>query len=193
MRHTAGLRNTEPADTPVAGARFLAISGSLRAVSSNRAVLEAVRRIAAPDVEIDIYEGVDTLPHFNPDDDVDVPPPVVQRLRERVGAADGLIISSPEYAHGIPGSLKNALDWLVASLEFPGKPVALISTSPTSVYVNAQLTEVLTTMSARLVPEACVTVSVRGRGADAETIVADPELVTPLRRALDAMVVAARR
>ena len=187
MRHRAGLRNTELSGKQPA-ARFLAISGSLRAVSSNTAVLHAAQRIGLPDVEIDIYKGLDTLPHFNPDDDVDAPPQVIGKLRERIGAADGLMISSPEYAHGIPGSLKNALDWLVASIEFPGKPVALISTSPNSMHVNAQLTEVLTTMSARLVPEACVTIPVRGRGTDVGAIVSDPELAALLRHAIDALI-----
>lgn len=186
-----GRRNTQSDDSPALARRFLAISGSLRARSSNGAVLEAMSRLAAPEIAVEIYNTLDTLPHFNPDLDVDVPPPTVGELRRRIGAADGLIISSPEYAHGIPGSLKNALDWLVASVEFPGTLVALISTSPHSLHVNAQLAEVLTTMSARLVPEACVTVPVRGRGADAESIVADPELATALRRALDALVGAA--
>ncbi len=190
MRHTAGLRNVDLTNTPASSLRFLAISGSLRATSSNSAVLEAARRIGAPELDVEIYHGLDTLPHFNPDLDLDTPPPVIGALRARIGAADGLIISSPEYAHGIPGSLKNALDWLVASVEFPGKPVALISTSPSSAHVVAQLAEVHTTMSARLVADACITVPVRGRGGDPESLVSDPGIAAPLRRALEALAAA---
>jgi chromate reductase, NAD(P)H dehydrogenase (quinone) len=81
--------------------------------------------------------------------------------------ADGLLISSPEYAHGVPGVLKNALDWLVSSLEFPGKPVALINTSPRSVYVQASLAETLTTMSASLISDPSFVVPIPRNKPDA--------------------------
>jgi chromate reductase len=75
-----------------------------------------------------------------------------------IGAADALLISTPEYAHGLPGSLKNALDWLVGSHEFPGIPFGLVSTSSRSVHAPAQLLDVVRTMSAVIVDDACVTV-----------------------------------
>ncbi|HEY6841914.1 MAG TPA: NADPH-dependent FMN reductase, partial [Chthoniobacterales bacterium] len=105
--------------------RILAISGSLRSISSNTTVLRAAQLLARPGVEVILYEGLGALPHFNPDLDGDEPPQLVLELRSAVGLASGLLISSPEYAHGVPGSLKNALDWLVASVEFPNKAVAL--------------------------------------------------------------------
>jgi NAD(P)H-dependent FMN reductase len=82
-------------------------------------------------MEWETYEGLAGLPHFNPDDDEDggPVPPAVADLRARVIAADGWVISSPEYAHGVPGSLKNALDWLVSCPELPGKPVLLLNAS----------------------------------------------------------------
>lgn len=73
-------------------------------------------------------------------------PPAVAKLRAVVGNADGILICSPEYAHGIPGSLKNLLDWLVGSVEFPFKPVASLKANAHSVHAQAQLVEVLTTM-----------------------------------------------
>src|SRR2546430_802254 len=107
---------------------MLGISGSLRAVSSNTSVLQAIAAVAPAGVAITVYDRLADLPPFNPDLDRegDAPPAIVLDLRARIGAADALVISSPEYAHGVPGVLKNALDWLVSSLEFPGKPVALI-------------------------------------------------------------------
>ncbi len=95
----------------------LAISGSLRAASSNGALLTAATSHAPVGVEIEIYRNMGALPHFNPDDDGENAPAIVADLRARVGAADGLLICTPEYAHGLPGSLKNLLDWLVSGGE----------------------------------------------------------------------------
>ena len=137
-------------------------------------------------MEVVFYEGLGELPHFNPDLDWDEPPPLVGVLRRKIGESDGIVISSPEYAHGVPGTLKNALDWLVASVEFPDKPVALIGVSGESVYMTASLQEILKTMSARLVTEASVIVPVRGRQIDGQGIANDPTLRAQLDGALAA-------
>lgn len=168
--------------------QILAISGSLRQCASNTVLLEAAVLLAPPHVHIDLYDQLGALPHFNPD--LDAPdgglvPPIVAELRARIDRADGVLISCPEYAHGIPGSFKNLLDWLVGSVEFPDKPVALLNTSPMSVHAPAQLAEVLKTMNARLVPEASVTISI-GRQRDPAAIVSDPALTLQLRTAIDA-------
>jgi chromate reductase, NAD(P)H dehydrogenase (quinone) len=169
----------------------LAVSGSLRAESKNRALLEAAQLLAPPGTRITIDWSLATLPHFNPDlDTLDglTLPPEAARWRERVGTTDGLLISSPEYAHGIPGVLKNALDWLVSSTSFPGKPVALLGASATSVYAPAQLREILKTMNARFVDEASIAVPIPGASASATSIAADPELAQMLRGALGTFV-----
>ena len=168
--------------------QILAISGSLRAGASNTVLLQAAALLAPPGIHIEMYGELGALPHFNPD--LDAPgssliPPVVADLRTRVGRADGVLISCPEYAHGIPGSFKNLLDWLVASVEFPDKPVALLNTSPMSVHAPAQLVEVLKTMNARLIPDASVTISI-GRRRDAAAVVADPDLSAQIRVAIEA-------
>lgn len=124
--------------------RILAISGSLRAMSSNSALLRTAAAVAPPGVEITQYEGLARLPHFNPDDDLGDPPEPVLELRAQVGAADALLFCVPEYAHGMPGSLKNALDWLVSSIELPGKHVALLNASPMATHAQAALRETLT-------------------------------------------------
>ena len=174
---------------------LLAISGSLRAGSSNTALLEAARLLAPNDVEIRRYEGLADLPAFNPDLDTieaDCLPRSAAKLRALIAHADGILISSPEYAHGIPGSLKNALDWLVGSVEFPGKPVALLTPSTRSVYAQAQLEEVLTTMNARLVREASLAIQLPTRTMDAAAIAEDEQLAPQIQSAIQAMVQAIR-
>jgi len=111
--------------------KILAISGSLRAASHNTAVLVAAMRLAPANVTVELFEGIGELPFFNSDLETSGHlPESVSVFRQAIGAADGVLISSPEYARGVSGVMKNALDWLVGSSEFPGKPVALINTSP---------------------------------------------------------------
>jgi chromate reductase len=162
--------------------KFLAISGSLRAASANTALLQAARRLAPPPVEITVYRGLASLPAFNPDDDRDPAPAAA--LRAQVGAADGLILACPEYAHGVPGWFKNALDWLVGSIEFPGKPVMLINAAPRAFHAQASLREILATMSARLVVEAVVTVKAPSE-ATFEALLSDPAIAGPLRAGIE--------
>jgi chromate reductase, NAD(P)H dehydrogenase (quinone) len=168
--------------------RILAVSGSLRAGSSNTRVIEALARLAPPGVEVVVHPGIGALPHFNPDLDGEGPPPEVLEWRRQIGLCDGLVLCSPEYAHGVAGVMKNALDWLVPSLEFPETPVALINASPRAERGQAHLRETLTVMTARIVEPACVAVPLLGRNLDAAAIAADPELSAQLAGALSAFV-----
>jgi len=165
--------------------RILAISGSLRARSSNTSLLRLAMDVAPDDMEIVLYDGLASLPHFNPDDDVDVPPASVLGLRARVGEADGLLICSPEYAHGMPGSLKNALDWLVASVELPHKPVALLNASPWATHAQAALVETLTVMSTRVVRDASLTIPVTRGDVAADGRIESAEIGRAVRIALE--------
>lgn len=172
--------------------RILGISGSLSAASSNTALLRAAARVAPAGVEVVLYEGLGGLPHFNPDLDRDLDDPrlpaAVRELRARVGEADALLISSPEYAHGVPGSLKNALDWLVGGSEMPGKPVALVNASPHAVHAQASLAERLRTMSAAVVPGSPFPVRLAGRGRRPEEVTDSSETREDLRAVLAALV-----
>jgi NAD(P)H-dependent FMN reductase len=161
--------------------RLLTVSGSLRARSSNASVLDALPLLAPAGVAIIRYAHLDGLPHFNPDNEMAALPEPVAALRREIGAADGLIVSSPEYAHGIAGSFKNMLDWLVGSLDFPGKPVAVINAAPRAHHADAQLVEILHTMSARIEEDWLLTLPVQGSGLEAQGIAAKPELADPLR------------
>jgi NAD(P)H-dependent FMN reductase len=172
--------------------KIISISGSLRAASLNTSVLQAARRLAPAGVAIDPFEGIGKLPFFNSDLETERLPAEVARFRTVIGAADGLLISSPEYARGVSGVMKNALDWLVGSEEFPGKPVALINTSPRATHALSSLTITLETMSARLVKDASITLPLLGTANDADSIAANPEYAGPLRDALERFVGAIR-
>lgn len=161
--------------------RLLGISGSLRTQAFSKAVLIALADSAAPEATFD-YADIGELPHFNQDLYVEPLPAAVERLRHQIAAADGLVIASPEYNHGIPGVLKNALDW--ASRPHNGsplkdKPVLIVTSSPAStggVRAQYQIRETLMSALARPVntPEIVIghvgTKVVDGRFTDAAAI-----------------------
>jgi chromate reductase len=162
---------------------LLALSGSLRAVSSNTSLLQAAALLAPPGLRIEFYEGIGSLPHFNPDLEAALPQTVVE-WRNRIGEVDGLLISCPEYARGIPGSFKNALDWLVASDTLPGMPVALFNASPRASEAQAALRLVLETVSTVIVEDASLCVPLLAKGLDAQAIAATPDYAAEISRAL---------
>jgi NAD(P)H-dependent FMN reductase len=167
---------------------ILALCGSLRSASSNLTVLQCLGHLVPDGVTVELFDGIGALPLFNPDLDAEPLPEAVSALRQAIGTADALVISSPEYAHGMAGAMKNALDWLVSSLEFPAIHIALINTAQRARHSDAQLREVLTTMSARLVKEASITLPLSGRAVTALGILSDPVLADPLAAALRALV-----
>jgi chromate reductase, NAD(P)H dehydrogenase (quinone) len=170
--------------------QILAISGSLRGASSNTSLMQAATIVAPEGVRVVIYNGLDTLPYFNPDLDGEgaIPPATVAELRRQVEEADGVLISSPEYAHGVPGVLKNGLDWLVSSGETVGKHVALVNASPRATHAQESLAETLSTMAAIIVPQASIAVPLSGRKLDASGIASDPEISALLRSAIATLV-----
>jgi len=167
--------------------RVVAISGSVRAASSNATLLRAAAATAPAGLTIAIYDGLEALPHFNPDHD-ETPPPSVAAFRRLLAEADAIVISSPEYAHGVPGVLKDALDWLVGSGELVDKPIVVLDTSSRATHAHASLVETLTVLSARVTT---VAVPLDGKRLDDAGMVADPEVTTALRTALAGLVAAA--
>jgi NAD(P)H-dependent FMN reductase len=168
--------------------KILALSGSLQAGSTNTALLRAASALAAPDVAITIYTGLADLPHFNPELDGDSAPATVTGFREQLRAADAVLISTPEYVFAMPGSLKNAFDWVVGSGEFVNKPVALISASPLATGGSKALEaldQVIRVMSAQVVgslsvPFARKKLNEQGELAEPQTIQALTVLVNDL-------------
>jgi NAD(P)H-dependent FMN reductase len=150
--------------------KILAMSGSLQATSSNATLLRVAQSVAPQGVGVVIYDGLEAIPPFNPDHDGNPGPPAVADLRAQVASADGVLIASPEYAYGVPGALKNALDWLVGSGELYGKPVAVLIGSPRpdgGRYAREALQWTLGAQGARLVTAATVQM-VRNRQSEGE-------------------------
>lgn len=164
------------------GVNLLAICGSLRQTSYNHAALRALKTLAPDTVNIDIA-AIDTLPLFNPDRENEMILPLVN-LKSALKTAQGIIIASPEYAHGVSGPMKNALDWLVSGDEFPYKPIMLINTSPRAHHALDALREILSTMSGVLVADADIEIPLLGTGLDAAGIIASEELSSLLRNGL---------
>lgn len=113
--------------------RVLGIAGSLRSRSYNRGLLLAAIASAPPGLEIHSFERLGEIPHYNADlDDPEARPEAVAALREAIRRADALLLASPEYNYGIPGVLKNALDWMSrppATSVLKGKPAAILGAS----------------------------------------------------------------
>lgn len=167
--------------------RILAISGSLRSRSSNTSLLEAAALLAPEGVEITVYRGLGNLPHFNPDLE-GLEPAAALQYRRQLQDAGGVLISSPEYAHGVPGVMKNALDWVVGSGELVGKPVALLNASLRSTHAHASLLETLTVMSARVIPQACITLPHWDKTLDAPGIASHVQISLLLRGSIEELV-----
>lgn len=166
---------------------ILAISGSLRAASQNTMLLRAVKRLAPSEIHVDLYRGLGALPLFNPDVLALGPPAPIAELRSRTISSHAVLIASPEYAHGVSGPIKNALDWMVGNDSFVNKPVGLLNASPRASLAQAALRETLITMSARVVPAACATLGILGAGLDEEGIVRHPEFSAALVGVLRAL------
>ena len=164
--------------------RVLTVSGSVRHESTNANALRALALVAPEPLRVEMVESLDTLPHFNPDLDADgaTPPPPVAALRARLRAAEAVVISTPEYAHGIPGVLKNALDWLVSDGTLVGKRVLLLNATPPAQFAYASLAEILRTMNWQVI--GAVELPLRGKKLSGEEIARHPDLASRLRDAL---------
>jgi chromate reductase, NAD(P)H dehydrogenase (quinone) len=176
-----------PAAAAQPRSRILLISGSTRGASTNSALLRTASANPPEGVEAEVYAGMTGLPHFNPDDDRDPLPPAVADLRARIGAADAVLVCTPEYAGALPGTFKNLLDWSVGGPEMYGKPVAWVnaSGSPTrAAQAHASLETVLRTIHADIVTEACAHIAVPRRQVGEDGTVADGEVRRRIREVL---------
>jgi NAD(P)H-dependent FMN reductase len=168
--------------------RILAISGSLQAKSLNTELLRFAASVAPPGIAITICDGLDRVPHFNPDLDKGPGPAPVMNLRAQLTSSEAVLICSPEYAHGVPGTLKNALDWLVGRGELVGKPVAVLNLSERATHAHASLIETLHTMAALVVPDASVALPMGLTQALTGDAAKESELAHMLNGAVTALV-----
>lgn len=165
--------------------KIFAISGSTKTSSTNGLYISAICQLLGKDFEVSIFPNIADLPHFNPDLDLAHPPKVVHDLRKTIQEADGIIISTPEYAMGLPGSFKNLLDWTVSAASFSGKPVLALVASTQGEKAHQSIINILTVLEAKiysqLIPFAKAKIS-----HDAE--ITDHETLTKLRNTVNAFV-----
>ncbi|MEV7599172.1 NADPH-dependent FMN reductase [Kitasatospora sp. NPDC089797] len=157
---------------------ILLLSGSLRAGSANEAVLRTAAAVAdtLPGVRTVYHPGPAGLPHFNPDHDTDPLPEPVAGLRAAIGAADALLVCTPEYAGTLPGAFKNLLDWTVGGVEIADKPVGWINCAGPGRGGGAEATlrTVLGYTGAAVLDEACVRIPLERGAVGPDGLVADP-------------------
>lgn len=145
---------------------ILALSGSLRAASTNTSLLRALAALAEPPVQVTLFAGLADLPLFSPDREGDQTPAPVLAFAAAVRAADGLVVACPEYVHALPGAFKNAIDWLVSRDEIIDKPIALLHASHRGEDVLTDLRRVLGTVSTRFTPDIFVRFTLNKRTSD---------------------------
>jgi len=133
--------------------KVIAISGSTRSCSTNLNLIKAIANLSANNFEITIFDGLTEILHFNPDLDNENPPKQIAAFRNILRKFDGILICTPEYAMGVPGTLKNAIDWTVSSMEFSGKPTALITASSVGQKGHSSLLETLKIIDAQITDE----------------------------------------
>jgi NAD(P)H-dependent FMN reductase len=169
----------------------LAIPGSLRQSSSNEALLFYIKETYKHELNLTIYEGLNQLPHFNPDLDKDEVPKEVADLRSKIKEADAVLFCTPEYVFSLPAALKNAIEWTVSTTVFSGKPVALIVASGLGEKAFESLVLIMTTLYAKV--QASSNLHIRGARAkfpggnltDTTTIQEIDAIITSLKAAMN--------
>ncbi|WPV02279.1 NADPH-dependent FMN reductase [Mucilaginibacter sp. cycad4] len=161
--------------------KILAISGSLRSGSSNHHILRFLGGLVPTDISYFMYDRLADIPPFDPGLDHERPPEAVSELRSFMKNASGIVICTPEYAFGVPGQLKNMLDWMVSSSSLVDKPMALITASSVGSHAHAALQLTLGALSAKMIDNATLLIPFIRSKIDAEGNITDLETDRALR------------
>ena len=167
---------------------IFAISGSLRLGSSNHAILQALGKMIPSYITYTIFNGLSEIPAFDPDLENGEPPAAVTAFRKQVSEADAIIICTPEYAYGVPGALKNALDWTVSSASFSGKPTALITASTGGEHAHEALIKILGAIDANLLKEGTLLIPFVRSKMDGDGNITDKETGEKLRSVFEVLM-----
>lgn len=160
--------------------KILAISGSTRKNSSNFKILKFISENSSSYSEVEIFEDLEGIPHFNPDLDNEDPPETVTLFRDKIAAADGVIVCTPEYVFSLPGSLKNVLEWCVSTTLFSNKKVGLITASASGEKGHEQLSLIMKTIEAQFTEETQLLIQgIRGK-LDADGNIIDEKTLNNL-------------
>jgi len=166
---------------------ILAICGSTRKNSSNLNLIRFIAQQYADIFNFVIFEGLADLPHFNPELDNEPGPQAVNDFRSLIKAADAVLICTPEYAVGVPGALKNAIDWTVASMEFSKKPVLLITASTSGHYAHQSLLGTLLIIESRITEESQLLISSVRTKVNAQAEITDQLTLEKIGKAISAL------
>jgi NAD(P)H-dependent FMN reductase len=164
--------------------KILAIPGSLRTNSSTHIVLGEIKKMISANVDFEIFEGVGGLPHFDGSEEI---PKVVQNFLDKLKSVDGILICTPEYAFGVPGSLKNALDWTVGTMEMNHKPTALITASTGGEKGHEAMLHTLSALSAKVADRSSLLISfIRSKIKEGKIV--DEDSKRKIQTVLDSLV-----
>jgi len=166
--------------------KILAISGSTRSESTNLYLIKAIIHLTNGIFEINLFKDLTKIPHFNPDLDHEKSPQEVIAFRNELKQADGILICTPEYAMGVPGTLKNAIDWTVSSCEFSHKPTALITASSVGEKGHASLVETLKIIEAKITEETQLLISFAKTKINNENKIIDPITANQIKNLIHA-------
>jgi chromate reductase, NAD(P)H dehydrogenase (quinone) len=166
--------------------KVFALCGSIRKNSTNLNLIKAITNLAKDKFDVLLFDDLSTIPHFNPDLDNDSPPQSVIDFRRKLIEADGILICTPEYAMGVPGTLKNAIDWTVSSMEFSNKPTALITASSMGEKGHASLLETLKVIEADITYETQLLISFAKTKISYDCRITDPKTLNEVNALLDA-------
>lgn len=168
--------------------KILAISGSTKKTSGNKNLIRTIGTLFSDEIEITIFEGLTEIPHFNPDLDTENPPATISGFRNQLRAAEGVLICTPEYAMGVPGTLKNAIDWTVSSCEFSHKPVALITASSIGEKGHRSLMETLKIIECNIPDESQLLISYIKTKMNAEGQITDAATLEQVQHTIASLI-----
>ncbi len=171
--------------------KVLAISGSTRQQSTNQYLINAIIDLSSGELDIGLFNDLEQMPQFNPDKDNEHVHDTVSRFRQLISKADGIIICTPEYAHGVPGALKNAIDWTISTGEFPNKPTMLITAATDGRFGHKALLDTMRAIEAKnidqlqLVIQFAKTKIIRNQITDEKTLHEVEKLLAEFYKTID--------
>jgi len=168
--------------------KILAISGSTRKSSSNLNLIKAIADLSLGSFVISIFKGLTELPHFNPDLDNENVPHQVTNFRRQIREADAVLFCSPEYAIGVPGTLKNAIDWTISSMDFSQKPVALITASLSGEKAHNSLLGTLLIIEAKMTIDTQLLISSVKKKVGSDCKILDAETLDAINKLMQSLI-----
>jgi chromate reductase len=168
--------------------KILAISGSTRSNSVNLHILQAIAEMYTAKVEFTIFNEIEELPHFNPDLDQEPFPLTVVALRKKIEDADGILICTPEYVYSLPGSLKNAIEWMVSTTLLTDKPAALITAASSGQKAYEALNLLMRTLGVRLAENGSLLITAPKIKVSVDGEITDEATLLAIRKLMDSFI-----